>query len=97
MAAVAGMKQAMADASPQLLEPIMWVEVTVPEDFVGEAVGLLGSKGAKVENLLDRAGQKLVQALAPMRKLFGFSTELRSATQGRAGLMVKFARFDVLE
>ncbi len=97
MAAVAALKQAMQNAGPVLLEPIMWLELSLPEEFLGEAIGLLGSKGAKVENILDRAGQKTVQALAPMRNLFGFSTDLRSSTQGRAGLILKFARFDVSE
>jgi elongation factor G len=97
MAAVSAVKDALSNGGPLLLEPIMWVEITLPEEYVGEAISLLGSKGAKVENMFDRAGQKAVQALTPMRQLFGFSTELRSATQGRAGLMVKFARFDVLQ
>ncbi|MGE4298604.1 MAG: elongation factor G [Desulfovibrionaceae bacterium] len=97
MACVGAFREAMAAAKPVLLEPIMSVEVSVPDEFVGDAIGLLGSKGAKVENMFDRAGQKTVQALAPMRRLFGFSTSLRSATQGRAGLVLTFARFDVLE
>ena len=85
MAAVAALKQALGAARPVLLEPIMWVEIVLPEEYVGDAISLLGAKGAKVENIFDRAGQKTVQALAPMRSLFGFSTDLRSATQGRAG------------
>lgn len=97
MAAVSAVKDALQAAAPMLLEPIMFVEIALPEEHVGDAVGLLGAKGAKVENIIDRAGQKTVQALAPMRRLFGFSTDLRSATQGRAGLIIKFARFDVLE
>ncbi len=97
MAAVAAVKQALAEAGGALLEPIMWVEISVPDDFVGEAIGLLGSRGSKVENMFDRAGQKVVQALTPMRQLFGFSTALRSATQGRAGFMLKFHRFDMLQ
>ena len=72
-------------------------EIGVPEEFVGEVVGLLGAKGAKIENMLDRSGQKVVQGLAPLSKLFGFSTDLRSATQGRAGFIMKFSRFDVME
>jgi elongation factor G len=64
---------------------------------VGDVVGLLGSKGAKIENMIDRAGLKIVQGLAPLASLFGFSTDLRSATQGRAGFLMKFSRFDVLE
>jgi len=75
----------------------MYLEIGVPDDFVGDVIGLLGSKGAKIENLFDRAGQKVVQALTPLRRLFGFSTELRSATQGRAGVVMKFARFDLMD
>jgi elongation factor G len=75
----------------------MWVEVHVPEEFVGEVIGLLGSKGSKIENMFDRYGQKVVHALTPLRQLFGFSTQLRSATQGRAGLVMRFERFDVLQ
>lgn len=96
MAAAMALRKAMQQAKPMLLEPIMDVEITVPGDFVGDVIGLLGAKGARIENLYDRAGQKTIKALAPLRSLFGFSTDLRSATQGRAGLMMKFSRFDVL-
>ena len=96
MAAGVALKAALQNAAPELLEPIMDVEVSVPEENVGDAISLLGAKGAKVENLFDRAGIKIVHALAPMRSLFGFSTELRSATQGRAGLVIQFLRFDSL-
>ncbi|MFZ5427490.1 MAG: elongation factor G [Thermodesulfobacteriota bacterium] len=97
MASSQALKNALRDAAPALLEPIMFLEIGVPEDFVGDVIGLLGTKGAKIENLFDRAGQKVVQALTPLSRLFGFSTELRSATQGRAGLVMQFARFDLLE
>jgi len=97
MAAAIALKQALADADPKLMEPLMWLEINVPEEFVGEVISLLGAKGAKVENMFDRAGQKTVQALTPLRRLFGFSTELRSATQGRVGMIMRFARFDVLQ
>ncbi|NDV19754.1 elongation factor G [Pseudodesulfovibrio sp. JC047] len=97
MAAAMALKDALGQADPKLMEPLMWVEISVPEDFVGEVVGLLGSKGAKIENMIDRQGQKVVQGLAPLGKLFGFSTDLRSSTQGRAGFVMKFSRFDVLE
>ena len=97
MAAAQALKNALRDAQPVLLEPVMFVEIGVPGDFVGDVISLLGVKGAKIENLFDRAGQKVVQALTPLRRLFGFSTELRSATQGRAGLVMRFERFDVLE
>lgn len=97
MAAAMTLKSVLAAASPLLLEPIMWVEATAPDAFVGEVVGLLGSKGAKIENIIDRGGQKLVQAFAPLGQMFGFSTQVRSATQGRAAFVMKFAKFDVLD
>jgi len=97
MAAAMTLKRVLADASSMLLEPIMWVEVSAPDAFIGEVVGLLGAKGAKIENIQDRGGQKLVQAFAALRQLFGFSTVLRSATQGRASFVMKFAKFDVLD
>lgn len=96
MAAAMALKRVLAEASPMLLEPIMWVELNVPDAFVGEVVGLLGSKGAKIENIQDRGGQKLIQAFSALRQMFGFSTYLRSATQGRASFVMKFAKFDVL-
>ena len=97
MASAIALKEALAKANPRLMEPIMWVEIGVPEEFVGDVVGLLGAKGAKIENMIDRNGQKVVQGLAPLGRLFGFSTDLRSATQGRAGFVMKFSCFDVLE
>ncbi|MGE4263837.1 MAG: elongation factor G, partial [Desulfovibrio sp.] len=96
MAAAMALRTVLAQASPMLLEPIMWVELNVPDAFVGEVVGLLGSKGAKIENIQDRGGQKLIQAFSALRQMFGFSTNLRSATQGRASFVMKFAKFDVL-
>lgn len=97
MAAVAAVKDVLSKANPVLLEPIMFVEIGVPEAHVGSAIGLLGARGGKVENMFDHSGQKVVQALAPLRELFGFSTALRSATQGRAGLVMRFERFDRME
>jgi elongation factor G len=97
LAAGAALKKAMAEADPLLMEPIMSLEVLVPEDFVGEVVSLVGTKGGKIENMYDRGGGKVVQALAPLSHLFGFSTDLRSATQGRGNFMMRFERFDVLE
>jgi len=96
MAANLALKSALAAAAPKLLEPLMELEITVPEDFLGDAVGLLGAKGAKIEDIAPRAALKAIRAKAALRKLFGFSTELRNATQGRAGLVMKFSRFDLL-
>jgi elongation factor G len=97
MAAAMTLRSVLAEASPMLLEPIMWLEVIAPDAFVGEVVGLLGAKGAKIENIIDRGGQKTVQAFAALRQMFGFATSLRSGTQGRASFIMKFARFDVLD
>ncbi len=96
MAAGAALRQALAEADPVVLEPVMAVEIIVPEAHLGAAISLFGACGGKVENLLDRAGQKVMQGLAPLRQMFGFSTSLRSATQGRAGLVMKFEKFDMV-
>ena len=96
MAAAQALKNALAAARPALLEPIMELEIGVPDAFIGDVAGLLGSKGAKIENMADRGGHKTVTALAPLRRLFGFSTDLRSATQGRAGMSMRFLKFDLL-
>ncbi len=95
MAAAQALREALAKASPIALEPLMRVEINVPDDFLGAVIGLLTSCGGKIEELEDRNGQKQVRASAPMRRLFGFATSLRSVSQGRAGLMLSFERFDV--
>lgn len=97
MASAMALRSALEKSSSKLLEPIMAVEIMVPEEFVGEVIGLMGAKGARVANMIDRAGLKLVVGSAPLASLFGFSTDLRSSTQGRAGFIMKFDRFDVLD
>lgn len=96
MAAGIALRSALEEARVTTLEPLMFVEISAPEAHLGPAISLFGTRGGKVENILDHAGLKIVQGVAPLAKLFGFSTDLRSATQGRAGLMMKFERFDVL-
>lgn len=95
MAAGQALREALAKASPVALEPIMRVEINVPEEFLGPAIGLFNACSGKIEDLEDRNGQKLLRGTAPLRRLFGFSTSLRSATQGRAGLVLAFDRFDL--
>jgi elongation factor G len=97
LAAGRALRKSFAGAEMKLMEPIMEVDVSVPSDFVGDVIGLLGAKGAKIENMLDHGQSKVVQALAPLRSMFGFLTELRSSTQGRASFVMQFLRFDVLE
>ncbi|MDR2076383.1 MAG: elongation factor G [Desulfovibrio sp.] len=96
MAAQGALRQALERVGTLLLEPLMQVDITVPEPFLGQVIALLGMRGAKVDSLGERAGRKQISALAPLRGLFGFSTALRSASQGRAGLMMRFVRFDSL-
>lgn len=94
MAAASALKNALSAAEPVLLEPIMDLEINTPEAFLGAALGLVSTRGGKVENMSERGDQRIIKALAPMRELFGFATDLRSATQGRAGLLMRFERFD---
>jgi len=94
MAAGMAIREALEAARPVSLEPIMRVEISVPEEFLGSAIGLFTAQGGKVEQLFERAGLKIMDGLAPMRRLFGFSTGLRSATQGRAGLLMRFESYD---
>ena len=96
MAAGMAMRDALEKGGSLTLEPIMKVEISVPEDFLGNAISLFNSRGGRVENLSNRATLKTIEGLAPMSKLFGFSTALRSATQGRAGLILKFETYDAL-
>lgn len=95
MAAAQALRDALAAAAPLVLEPVMKTEITVPEEFLGAALGLFTAAGGKVEDVEDQAGRKVLRGTAPLRRLFGFSTPLRSATQGRAGLTLTFDRFDV--
>ncbi|MBQ3059897.1 MAG: elongation factor G [Desulfovibrio sp.] len=95
MAAGQALREALSRAVPVALEPVMRVEITVPENFLGPAISLFNTAGGKVENLEDQIGRKSLRGTAPLRRLFGFSTSLRSATQGRAGLMMTFDRFDL--
>lgn len=94
MAAVQALKEALSKAGPVTLEPIMRVTMSLPESELGSAISLFNSVGGRIDNMEDQAGQKIVHGTAPLRQLFGFSTRLRSATQGRAGMVITFERFD---
>ena len=94
MAAAQALKQALAAASPVILEPVMNVTISCPEAELGSAISLFGTLGGKIDEMEDKSGKKVVHGTASFRKLFGFSTKLRSATQGRAGLVMSFSRFD---
>jgi elongation factor G len=79
-----GLKDAARKAGPVLLEPVMEFEVTTPEEFMGEVMGDVTARRGRIENIDERAGQKVVRVLVPLAELFGYATDLRSRTQGRA-------------
>jgi elongation factor G len=87
-------RDACKQGSPQLLEPVMEVEVVTPEEFMGDVIGKLNSKRGKIKDLADRAGAKVIRAEVPLSGMFGYSTDLRSATQGRANYSMEFSKYD---
>jgi elongation factor G len=95
VAAGEAFRRACREAKPSLLEPIMALEVTVPEEFMGEVIGDLNSRSGQIEEIGFRGGKRLVRARVPMRSLFGYSTRVRSLTQGRASFTMQFDKFDV--
>jgi elongation factor G len=94
VAAAMACNQAMAAAAPFLLDPIMAVEVFVPEAFIGEVIGDLNARGGKIEAIEHRTAAQIIRAEVPLAKMFGYSTDLRSATQGRGTFTMQFTRFD---
>ena len=86
-------KDAMAKASPVLLEPIMKVEVTMPEEYMGDVIGDLNSRRGRVEGMDDIGGGKMVRAFVPLSEMFGYSTDLRSKTQGRGNYSMFFEKY----
>jgi elongation factor G len=87
-------KEALENASLALLEPIMQVEVFVPDTYMGDAIADLNARGGKVESIAPKANIQIIHAVVPLAKMFGYSTALRSATQGRGTFSMKFDRFD---
>ena len=96
MAASMAVREAMAQARSVVLEPIMDVEIVAPEEGLGASISLFQNCGGKIEELGERGGMRYFSGMAPMRRLFGFSTALRSATQGRAGFTMRFKKYDVM-
>ena len=88
------LKEAARRATPVLLEPIMAVEVITPEDYVGTVIGDLSSRRGRVEAQEPRGNAIAVQASVPLSSMFGYATDLRSNTQGRASYSMQFDRYD---
>jgi elongation factor G len=89
-------KDACGKAGPILLEPMMRLEVTSPDDHIGDVIGDLNSRRAKVENLEPRDGVQVIRAAVPMAELFGYATDLRSNTQGRGIHSMQFSHYDAV-
>lgn len=94
MAAIFAFKEACQKAGPVLLEPIMKVEVTTPEEYMGNIIGDLNAKRGQIEEMSDRANIKVVRAKVPLAEMFGYSTSLRSMSQGRANYVMEFANYN---
>ena len=87
-------KDAMAKGNPVLLEPIMKVEVTTPEDYMGDVIGDINSRRGRIEGMEDIGGGKMIKGYVPLAEMFGYSTDLRSKTQGRGNYSMFFEKYE---
>jgi elongation factor G len=87
-------KDAARKASPVLLEPVMAVEVTVPEEHMGTIIGDINSRRGRIEGMEHLAGSQVVKAIVPLKEMFGYVNDIRSSTQGRASYSMQFARYE---
>jgi len=88
------LKEASRKASPVLLEPVMSVEVVVPEEYMGTIIGDLNSRRGRIEGMEHRAGSQVIKASVPLSEMFGYATHMRSSTQGRANYSMHFSRYE---
>ena len=94
IAASMGFKEAARRGQPVLLEPVMSVEVVVPEEYMGDVIGDLNSRRGRIESLEARSGSQIIRAMVPLAEMFGYATNMRSRTQGRATYTMHFARYE---
>jgi elongation factor G len=94
IAASIGFKEAMRKAGPILMEPIMSVEVVTPEDYVGDVIGDLSSRRGRIEGMDMRANARVVRSFVPLASMFGYATDLRSKTSGRANYTMQFDHYE---
>jgi len=87
-------KDAVRKASPVLLEPVMAVEVTVPEEHMGTIIGDINSRRGRIEGMESTAGSQVIRAIVPLKEMFGYVNDIRSSTQGRASYTMQFARYE---
>ena len=94
-AASASFDKACNEASPVMLEPVMNVDIEAPQEFLGEAMSQITQRGGLILGTTVKQDENIINAQAPMAKMFGFSTSLRSVTQGRASFSLTFSHFEV--
>ena len=87
-------KDAMKKANPVLLEPIMKVEATIPEEYLGDVMGDINARRGKIEGMDVRAGAQIVKGFVPLAEMFGYATDLRSKTQGRGTYTMEMNHFE---
>jgi elongation factor G len=87
-------KHTAEKAKPVLLEPIMSVEVVVPEEYMGDVMGDLNSRRGRIEGMVLRGTSQIIRAMVPLSEMFGYATELRSRTQGRGSFTMHFGRYE---
>jgi elongation factor G len=92
----AGFKQFFLKAEPELLEPVMSIEVTTPEDFMGPATSSLCQRRGRIESMETQGGNKLIRAMSPLSEMFGYSNTLRTISQGRASFTMHFERYEAV-
>ncbi len=93
MAGSFGLQEAVKKASPVILEPIMSVEVPMPEDYMGQIVGDLNARRGQIQEMTDRGSSKVVRAQVPLSEMFSYTTSLRSMSQGRAASSMEFSHY----
>ena len=96
IASRAAFREAVAKASPKLLEPMMKVEVVTPEDYMGDIIGDLNSRRGQIEKMEDKGNAKVVSSVVPLANMFGYVNNLRSMSQGRASYTMLFSHYDVV-
>jgi elongation factor G len=94
VAASIGFKEGARKAGPILLEPIFELEVTCPEDYLGDVIGNLNQRRGHISEINDRFGVKVVSAKVPLAEMFGYATDLRNMTSGRANFSMQFSHYE---
>ncbi len=89
-----GFKEGCRKAEPVLLEPVMKVDVVVPEEYMGDVIGDLNSRRGRIEGMEARAGAQVIASHVPLSNMFGYATELRSRTQGRGVFSMQFSHYE---